>query len=256
MRRIFIAFMVLLVAACSQSAQESSAPANCQNLEFEKHGFTFCRFNVKTEKIALYLKDGDNELIGDFARLSEINSSQDQSLYFAMNGGMYHEDRRPVGLYIGNGKKTGRLQKRASNDNFGLLPNGVFWVDGIEADVSETLAFEKRFDKQQLPNYVTQSGPMLVIDNKLHKVFKPDSKSLNIRNGVGISEDKSEIVFAISNDAVNFHTFARFFRDEMKTPNALYLDGSVSKLYSKELNRADSGAQMGPIIAVFKDESD
>lgn len=247
---------MLLVAACGQIAPKSNAPANCQNLEFERHSFTSCKFNLKTDKIALFLKDSDNELIGDFARLAEINSNQGQSLYFAMNGGMYHEDRRPVGLYVENGKKTGRLQKRASNDNFGLLPNGVFWIDGLEADVSETLAFEKRFDKQQLPDYVTQSGPMLVIDGKLHKVFKPDSQSLNIRNGVGISEDKSEIFFAISNDAVNFHTFARFFRDELKTPNALYLDGSVSKLYSKELNRADTGAPMGPIIAVFKQESE
>jgi uncharacterized protein YigE (DUF2233 family) len=36
----------------------------------------------------------------------------------------------------------------------------------------------------------------------------------------------------------------------LKTPNALYLDGNISRLYAADLNRNDFGRTMGPIVAV------
>ena len=97
--------------------------------------------------------------------------------------------------------------------------------------------------------YATQSGPMLVIDGKLHPRFLPDSDSRHIRNGVGV--DAGGIVhFAISDQPVTFHEFGRFFRDALGTPNALYLDGKVSKLHAPELHRSDGGLPMGPIVGV------
>lgn len=251
MRFLLVLGSLLGVSACTEPVPKPGAPKNCERKTFENNPYTVCKFAVKTDRIQLFLKHPDGALIGDFARLKDELVKDGKQLKFAMNAGMYHQDRRPVGLYVENGIKTGRLQKRASNDNFGLLPNGVLWIDEAEADVSATSDFEKRFDKQILPKYVTQSGPMLVIDGKLHKTFKPDSTSLNIRNGVGIDADKSQLYFVISDVRVNFHTFARFFLDELKTPNALYLDGSVSKLYSTDLGREDTGTQMGPIVGVF-----
>jgi uncharacterized protein YigE (DUF2233 family) len=58
-------------------------------------------------------------------------------------------------------------------------------------------------------------------------------------------------VFAISNDTVNFHDFATLFRDRLNTPNALYFDGKVSRLYAPSLNRSDFGWQLGPIVGVL-----
>jgi uncharacterized protein YigE (DUF2233 family) len=49
---------------------------------------------------------------------------------------------------------------------------------------------------------------------------------------------------------VTFHQFGRAFRDVLKTPNALYLDGNISRLYAADLNRNDFGRTMGPIVAV------
>ena len=80
--------------------------------------------------------------------------------------------------------------------------------------------------------------------------FLPTSDSLYRRNGVGVSADGSRAVMVISNTAVNFHAFARFFRDELGLPNALYLDGSISRLYAPQLNRHDGGFPMGPILGV------
>ena len=87
---------------------------------------------------------------------------------------------------------------------------------------------------------------MLVIDGALHPLFKPASDSLHIRNGVGVSADGKTAFFAISNRSVNFATFGRLFRDALGTPNALYFDGSVSRLYAPDLARSGAGFSIGP----------
>ena len=99
--------------------------------------------------------------------------------------------------------------------------------------------------------FATQSGPMLVIDGAIcTRSFMPDSDITYIRNGVGVSADGSRAVFAISNDRVNFHAFARLFRDDLGLPHALYFDGNISRLYAPEIERDDIGFRMGPIVGV------
>jgi uncharacterized protein YigE (DUF2233 family) len=96
--------------------------------------------------------------------------------------------------------------------------------------------------------FATQSGPMLVIDGALHPRFLPDSPSRYVRNGVGVSADGTRALFAISQSPVNFTEFARLFRDGLGLPQALYLDGSISRLYAPDLGRRDLGLPMGPIV--------
>jgi uncharacterized protein YigE (DUF2233 family) len=93
---------------------------------------------------------------------------------------------------------------------------------------------------------------MLVIDGQLHPELNPDGTSLRRRNGVGVSADGEEVFFVISDAPVNFHSFARLFRDELHTPNALYLDGAVSKVYVPALERNEAGLDMGPIVGVVR----
>jgi len=90
---------------------------------------------------------------------------------------------------------------------------------------------------------------MLVIDGALHPRFLVDATSRKRLNGVGVKEDGS-VVFVLSDTPVTFHVFASYFRDDLKTPNALYLDGAISRLYAPELSRADAGVAMGPIVGV------
>ena len=56
----------------------------------------------------------------------------------------------------------------------------------------------------------------------------------------------------ISEDAVSFGRFARFFRDGLGCRNALYLDGAVSSLWDPEAGRRDSSRPLGPMVAVFR----
>ena len=96
----------------------------------------------------------------------------------------------------------------------------------------------------------TQSGPMLVIDGDLHPRFLVDSDSRYVRNGVGVSPDGQTAWFAISDRAVTFHEFGRLFRDGLGVRDALYFDGSISRLYAPGMNRADFGRSLGPIIGL------
>ena len=52
---------------------------------------------------------------------------------------------------------------------------------------------------------------------------------------------------------MNFHSFARLFRDQLGTPDALYLDGVVSRLYAADIQRDEPGLDLGPIVAVVTD---
>lgn len=220
------------------------AAAACQSRTIEETRYAICTFSARDD-IAVFLRDANGETLGSFARVDSMLATTKRKLAFAMNAGMYHEDRSPVGLYIEGGKQLKKLSTARGGGNFGMSPNGVFYVDRKGAGVSETTAFSRR--KQQA-RYATQSGPMLVINGKLHPRFKPGSEHKNRRNGVGVAGDR--VHFVISDTPVTFHAFARVFRDVLKTPNALYLDGSISRLYAPDIGRNDFGFQMGPIVGV------
>ncbi|GLS85853.1 hypothetical protein GCM10010873_08270 [Cypionkella aquatica] len=221
-----------------------AAFAGCRDMAFEGTSYTICEVSSAAD-VRLFHSGADGAL-GSFAAVDKVLAQQGQRLDFAMNGGMYHHDLAPVGLYVENGIQATPLVTRAGPGNFGLVPNGVFCV-GDRLRVIETLAFEA--EKPDC-RYATQSGPMLVIDGALHPKFLADSESVNIRNGVGTSEDGSRAVFAISNQAVNFYAFARLFRDGLGLPQALYFDGSISRLYDHDSGRHDAGFPMGPMLGV------
>lgn len=216
--------------------------ADCRDFSYEDASYTLCE--VTTAEDLRLFHSGPVGAYGSFRNLSDSLDAQGQRLGFAMNAGMYRRDLSPVGLYIEDGAELSGIVTSDGPGNFGLLPNGVFCI-GTTFRVVESRAF-----KAERPDcrYATQSGPMLVIDGKLHPKFLADSDSTYVRNGVGVSEDGSRAVFVISNQPVNFHTFAKLFRDGLGLPNALYFDGNISRLYAPQLDRHDGGFPMGPIV--------
>ena len=245
MRTWPILILLLLLPACREETVQA-----CEAIRFEDQPFTVCHFTADDPGLALFHTHEDGAPFADFDRLADAVSADGGELVFAMNAGMYHEDRRPVGLYVEDGEQAARLVTNAGPGNFGMLPNGVFWVDGNgAAHVTETLTYEALAPEAR---FATQSGPMLVIDGALHPAFNPDGTSRKRRNGVGLSADGNTLWFAISDVPVNFDTFARLFRDELQTPDALYLDGVVSRLYAPSLGRDDGGTDMGPIVAIVR----
>jgi uncharacterized protein YigE (DUF2233 family) len=244
--RVFLATLacILLIHACARA----QTPSPCRPVMHLNQSYTVCSFDAG-EPARLWLTHPDGAPFGQFDRLAEHTSNQGHILIFAMNAGMYHDDRRPVGLYIENGEQAAPIVTRAGPGNFGMLPNGVFWIDssGV-AHVTESLAFEVQAPDAR---FATQSGPMLVIEGALHPDFNEDGPSRKRRNGVGVARDGT-LHFAISDVPVNFHSFATLFRDELDTPNALFLDGYVSKLYAPGIGRNEAGLDMGPIVGVTR----
>ncbi|EEE36577.1 hypothetical protein RKLH11_410 [Rhodobacteraceae bacterium KLH11] len=222
----------------------------CEKLTHEDKRYTICEVDTASEDLRLFLNDENGDLLGHFSSVNEALAPDGKRLAFAMNAGMYHDDRSPVGHYVENSQEQMRVIANPGPGNFGLLPNGVFCIREGRADVYETLEF---VDQAPDCRFATQSGPMLVIDGALHPRFLPDSTSRYIRNGVGTSADGARAVFAISDDYVTFHEFGRLFRDVLATPNALFLDGNISRMYERASNRSDIGFSLGPIVGVVED---
>jgi len=232
-----------LAALVASLAQPGMAAAGCRDIRFEGQGYTICEVS-SAEDLRLFQTAPDGNPYGSFDRVNDALAGEGATLGFAMNAGMYQPDRSPVGLMVENGEQRGRLVTADGPGNFGLLPNGVFCI-GARFAVIESRRFARN---PPACRFATQSGPMLVIDGALHPRFLPDSPSRYVRNGVGVSADGTRAVFVISQGRVNFTEFARLFRDGLGLPQALYLDGSISRLYAPDLGRRDLGLPMGPIV--------
>ena len=243
---------LLLLAGCNAPVAgnaPSPVAAACEQQSFEGTAFTTCRYDRRRDEIALAL-DGPNGPLRSFAALERQLGPRAQRLRFAMNAGMYDQAGHPIGLYVEDGRERHAINRQRGPGNFHLLPNGVFTVadDGRVAVVPSA-----SYGPATRPRWATQSGPMLVIGGRLHPAIQDNGPSLHIRNGVGVdSEDTAW--FVISDDAVSFGRMARFFRDVLHCPNALYLDGSVSSLWDRPAGRRDTNSELGPLVAVFERE--
>ena len=241
--RLLAAIGALAAAALPASAAFAQASGPCRPLLYEDANYTVCTVDLRKYRLKLFWRGPEGEAYGSFDRLRQV----EKDLAFAMNGGMYHKDWSPVGLYVENGRELKKANTANGPGNFHLKPNGVFFVSGQTAGVFETSRYVQQRPKA---DYATQSGPMLVINGRLHPKISENGTSRKIRNGVGV-RDKHTAVFAIADEPVTFGEFARLFRDELGCADALFLDGSVSSLYAPGLGRTDGLLPMGPLIGAL-----
>lgn len=199
-------------------------------------------------QLRLFWSDERGRVFKRFETLAQWLDSRGQNLVFAMNAGMYHYDFSPVGLLQIDGKVWNPVNHDGGFGNFFLKPNGVLAWSQKSAAILETSEYPGR--SHEFSN-ATQSGPLLLRHAQIHPSFDPASPSKHIRNGVGIRAQG--LVFVISNRPVSFYEFAVFFRDELQCSDALYLDGSISSLYSLALNRHDRKADLGPMLGIVID---
>jgi uncharacterized protein YigE (DUF2233 family) len=220
----------------------------CRDVGFEAASYLVCEVDPRRYSIELFWQDAAGKPFQSLHNLEKVQRARGRTMLFGVNAGMYHPNLAPVGLYVERGRELATAKTGSGAGNFSLQPNGIFYISHGKASVRATAHFLKA---RPSVDYATQSGPMLVIDGKLHPKFLADSTSFKTRDGVGVRKDGTA-VFAISNGGVNFHTFARLFRDELGCDNALFLDGSISSLFAPAIGRNEDYWNLGPMIGVFR----
>ena len=251
--------LAILLALCA-CGKEPSAPASgddreapeqitsaCHPDRFEDIPLTVCVAQPGRNIIHMVLGPKKNHPYRSLAVFAANRPPDSTPVAFAVNGGMFDEDGEPIGYYVEDGARLHSLNRKDGPGNFHMKPNGVFYGTADNWQIRTTEDFYHTV--KQRPEFATQSGPMLVINGKLHPAIAGDGVSANIRNGVGIG-DEGKAYFVISDGPLSFGKLARYFRDELKTPNALYLDGNVSSLWDPATGRLDTGALLGPLIVV------
>ncbi len=237
--------VVLLLMIWFSSGAALSA---CRNIMSSTQSYTACTVDVQQQNVGLFNVDAYGDAYGSFANLSGALAAENKTLTFAMNAGMFDQRLKAIGYYVENGKLIRKLNRRNGSGNFHLKPNGVFYVKGDHVGVMETDAYAKSGIK---PDLASQSGPMLLVNGDIHPKISASGTSRKVRNGVGMVNDHT-LEFVISNSPVTFYEFAILFRDVLVCQNALFLDGSISALYSRELGRQDGFLPIGPIVGTYE----
>ncbi|MEM6475953.1 MAG: phosphodiester glycosidase family protein [Pseudomonadota bacterium] len=227
---------------------EPEVASACRAVEFESISLTHCTADPAQHRISTAYAQSGNR----FGTLNAFAETVDKrTIAFAMNGGTFGDDGKPRGYFVQAKDRMVELNRGDGEGNFYLKPNGVFFGTGGTWRLLGTNTFYSTVGDR--PEFGTQGGPMLVVSGKLHPEIAENGPSRAIRNGVGVGAD-GKAHFVISNDPLSFGQLARYFRDEIKVPNALFLDSKSSSLWDPATNRLDKG-RVGPILVVTKRES-
>ncbi len=247
----FTLLLTLSIAACSPKYETGDyQKLLARNITFNGIQYDIVSINPKELEIRLYWKDTSGNPFENFGSLKNYLEDQKKELIFAANAGIYTSDYKPGGLHIEEGEMISDINQSKGIGNFHMMPNGIFWISNSGAQILSTEDYIKAGEHARI---ATQSGPMLVIGGQIHPEFTKGSKNLHVRSGVGI--DSSGVVhFAISGEVVSFLEFAELFREELNCPNALYLDGKISRFYVPKLSLENTSGDFVGIFAVSRDQ--
>jgi uncharacterized protein YigE (DUF2233 family) len=225
---LILALMVAVSAAATTPSRRSPAgradgPVVRAGVTAGGVAYQTAEIDLQRVDLRLYWKKSDGTL---YSTLVAVQNALGAMFLFATNSGIYSTDFKPLGLEVERGKTLVPLNKsHASTGNFYMRPNGVFFITAKGAQVMETGEYAATHPAGVLE--AAQSGPLLLRKGVINGKFDSNSSSKKIRSGVGVN-GAGHVVFALSQDRVDFYDFAVFFRDQLHCPDALYLDGTIS----------------------------
>ena len=251
--KITAAIFVLVASACGffDGARYTEGNEWIEGLVWE--GIAYDVYIVNTKKSKIVFHSGKTQYqsrsrieFDHFIRNYELDKEEH---LFVTNAGMFHEDYSPVGLFVEETVVERGLNRNKGNGNFYLMPNGVFSInENNSSSVYDSREYVNHIQANKI-KWATQSGPMLVLNGKIHDAFREESINLNIRSGVGVI-DEYTVVFALSKEPVNFYSFAKLFLEKFQCKNALYLDGAISEFYHSSSVENVPKAKFGTVISV------
>jgi uncharacterized protein YigE (DUF2233 family) len=238
-------FSVVVVALGGLPAERAAAqtpradaPVTCRQQTIGGARYRVCEIApAAVPRLQLTARYAGRRPVRTIARVDSLVRARGERLLFATNAGLYERVDSATGLLVADGRTYSRLNRGAgpanpcSVANFYCPPNAVFFVAGGRAAVLSTADFAARRASARAPSIASQSGPMLVRNGALARDFPANSQSRKVRNGVGVRADGT-VVFAIADGPVTFHQFAVAFRDALRCPNAVFLDGAISQFYT------------------------
>jgi uncharacterized protein YigE (DUF2233 family) len=249
--------LLAALAACSQApeppppepaTEAPDTPSACAEVTFEDTPLIDCVADPTLHRIGMVLAGADEVPFRSFAAYSASRGVDDAPVVFAVNGGMFDADGRPIGYFVEGSERGHALNRADGPGNFHMKPNGVFFGDAAgQWRVLDSETFYHEVTDR--PQFGTQSGPMLLVDGELHPEIPPNGESLKIRNGVGV-DAQGRAHFVLSAQPISFGRLARYYRDEVGATDALFLDGQVSQLWDPARGRMDNGVAIGPMIVV------
>lgn len=257
-------FLLLFLAACDDTQNnkktqpeepEQTTTANTPNENAAEpkdtqptDSYTVYTFNPEKEELKTYWKDDQGNIMKNLANLNDYLVQKNITLLFAMNGGMYMEDHSPLGLYIENGKQIKKINRiQNAFGNFFMQPNGVFLVG---KNGHTEIVTTQKYKSSDGVLYATQSGPLLLVNGTINSKFTKGSVNVQIRNGVGVTQDYKTI-FIISEVPVSLYDFAAKFK-ALGCDQALFLDGAISATYIKGKRTKDMQINNGVLIGITK----
>src|SRR5499427_4822817 len=138
-----IAFL-LAAAAISLAAHNNIALAEtqpCLSMEYERNAYTICEVDLRKHTVRLYWKRSDGTPYAYLSALPRTLEGDEGRLLFATNAGMFDPALKPVGLYVEQGRDLVHVNTTSGYGNFHMKPNGIFFISGDKAAVTETRAF-------------------------------------------------------------------------------------------------------------------
>src|SRR5688572_17182988 len=91
---ILVFSLIFIGVSCRQSTEEK---------------FVTLVIDPSEVNIEFFWKDDDEQVLKSLKKLKNYVESDGKELRFAMNGGMYQEDNKPLGLFIQNQKVITKL---------------------------------------------------------------------------------------------------------------------------------------------------
>lgn len=233
----------------------AAAALESRRLHVGEADYRVVELDLARDTLESHWREADGDPLASIDGLRRWGEAQGRELLFATNAGIYDREFRPLGLYIEGGvtlRPLNTSRGAPGSGNFAIQPNGVFYVDTAgRAGVVKTTDWRERAITARL---ATQSGPMLVVDGAVNPNFDEQSDSLKWRSGV-CAKTPQRVIFAVSEGPVSFHAFARLFQGELGCRDALYLDGTLSRIYTKGEGYAGAPAFMikpyAAMLAVF-----
>ena len=235
MRRLWPFLLLGLTLGALVLSQKPAAPGR----------FASYVVDPRQQPLQLFYQDDHGQRFGSLGHLKDWLAQRQETLLFAMNGGMYSPGGAPKGLFVQAQKLMAPLDTASGAGNFYLKPNGVFY---LTTNRQPGICPTQQFRASPRIAYATQSGPLLLVKGQPSPAFTPGSANVVVRNGVGILPG-GRVVFAISREPVNFYDFATYFR-RLGCREALYLDGFVSRMYAPALGWQQTDGDFGVIVGV------